>query len=77
MLHTFCNTYHVQFGFVTWKANGLCPLRTTLEKCTYVLIFLKDTTFTQGSKERESSLSLTTPLNLLTAFKFLSKRLKD
>lgn len=38
MLHTFCDTYHVQFCFVTWKLNslGLDPRP--------ILIFKKDST---------------------------------
>lgn len=49
MLHTFCNTYHVQFGFLKHEkqtANESDP--SFNPDNALVLIFLKDAMFTQG-----------------------------
>lgn len=51
MLHTSCNTYHVQFGFLknTVKCRTVTELDSSLNPDNALaLIFLKDATFTQG-----------------------------
>lgn len=71
MLQTFYNTYHVQFGLMTQKVTGLWFDPTSYNPGNALnLIFLKDSTFTQGLKIS----CLMTKLRVMTAFKFLSKR---